>query len=61
MTATKTRAERETELRELLNSPGGKDAVYKLFVKALNLPPGTQPPVGLPRVATILSAEYPNG
>ena len=57
----KTRAEREKELRRLLNTPGGREQVYELLYKVLGLPPDAMPPVGLPVFQTILDKEYPDG
>jgi hypothetical protein len=57
----KTRAEREAELRRLLNTPDGRVRVYELLYKLLGLPPGAMPPVGLPVIQTILDKEYPKG
>jgi hypothetical protein len=57
----KTRAEREKELRRLLNVPGGREKIYELLYKLLELPPGAMPPAGTPVIQTILDKEYPNG
>jgi hypothetical protein len=52
----KPREERERELREMLKTMAGQEAVFRLFLACF--PPGVVPPLGTPVIETILDHEY---
>ena len=56
---SKSRAQREAELRGLLNSSSGKEIVEYYFLKYTGAIEGKMPPVGAPLIETILNHEYP--
>ena len=58
---TKTRDERDAELRQMLQTQNGREVIEWYFAKYTGLLQGKVPPPGLPLVETILKAEYPNG
>lgn len=57
--ASKSRSEREAELRRMLNSRTGHDIVFYHFAKYSGILGGKLGPVGASVIQTILNHEYP--
>jgi hypothetical protein len=53
------REQREAELREMLATPDGKDALLATLKGHMGLPAGAQPPAGTLLVDAILNYEFP--
>jgi hypothetical protein len=51
-----TREERRQQLRQMLQTPRGRQQVEQLFFACFE--PGVMPPVGLFQIETILNHEY---
>ena len=56
---TKTRDEREKELKQLAKAPGGRWMILDIYRDALKLKPGDTGPAGAPMIQVILEIEYP--
>lgn len=56
----KIKAQREDELRRLMQTPQGQEIVEYYFAKYTGMLEGQLAPVGLPLIQTIVNHEYPN-
>ena len=55
----RSRDQRELELRQMLATPDGKDALLAILKGHMGLPAGGQPPAGTSLVEAILNREFP--